>query len=402
MTVATDSAGVLHIAASASVNGSYVLAYAECAGSCEVGASWKVKTIQAQPTASLVPTIALTQDGRPRILYASDSPAGYIYTECNADCTGAGAWNAVRLTTDQPTPSPAPRPRIPFAVSPAGAAAFANVVNTNDPLNKALAVQYCMADCGNGTSWGVPIPVGPGNYATPRALAFAADESLAVLASEALGPKYGVSYFGCAGNCSAQTSWSEVDNLWVARDDLDFLPAEMTRTASGKVRVVVRAHDPNDTTSSEVTVASVLGYLGCDSACAMPASWSAPVVIPGPGGGESEIGFGLALDSAGQPTIAFTGSLQSGYITCTGSCTGTTGVWSTYPDVSSTYLTGNFPVTVPAQCNGVGWGPWLGPALALDAQGRPILSITAQAKGFGGQCGTGSLAITTDSFLSLP
>jgi hypothetical protein len=45
---------------------------------------------------------------------------------------------------------------------------------------------------------------------------------------------------------------------------------------------------------------------------------------------------------------------------------------------------------------------YVGPSLALAANGNPAMAITAHAKGFGGQCGTGSAAFLTSSFLLLP
>jgi len=45
---------------------------------------------------------------------------------------------------------------------------------------------------------------------------------------------------------------------------------------------------------------------------------------------------------------------------------------------------------------------YTGPALALAAGDKPIVALTAGSKAFGGQCGTGSTFIETNSFLSLP
>ena len=42
---------------------------------------------------------------------------------------------------------------------------------------------------------------------------------------------------------------------------------------------------------------------------------------------------------------------------------------------------------------------YTGPALAL-AGDKPIVALTAGSKGFGGQCGTGSSFIDTNSFLT--
>jgi hypothetical protein len=233
-------------------------------------------------------------------------------------------------------------------------------------------------------------------------MTFGAADNLVLAATEPWQGKYELSLFDCSGDCSAQSNWSELDGLWYARDELDSIRAEIASTATGKTRLAVRAHDPSDTTSSSATVASVLAYRGCDSACGTVASWTSPIVVPGPAAAESDVGFALALDGAAQPTIAFLGDQASGYATCTGDCTGASGLWNVFADVSADYLGGAFAPTVPASCTFDAWGMWLGPSLALDAQGKPIVAVTAQAKAFGGQCGTGSTAVTTDSFLSLP
>jgi len=54
---------------------------------------------------------------------------------------------------------------------------------------------------------------------------------------------------------------------------------------------------------------------------------------------------------------------------------------------------------VPATCLGASWGMYAGPGLALDPHGTPFVAFTAYAKGFGGECGTGSAATMSDSFL---
>jgi hypothetical protein len=114
------------------------------------------------------------------------------------------------------------------------------------------------------------------------------------------------------------------------------------------------------------------------------------------------VGFSLALNSSGLPTVAYLGDSASGYLSCTGDCTATSGTWQAVVGVSAGDLNQLFPATVPASCTSALWGIYTGPALALDASGKPAIAVTAQARGLGGQCGTGSAAATTDTFLSLP
>jgi hypothetical protein len=78
------------------------------------------------------------------------------------------------------------------------------------------------------------------------------------------------------------------------------------------------------------------------------------------------------------------------------------GVWQGAAGLSVTDLNRAFPPTVPASCLTASWGMSSGPALALDARGKPLVVLTAAGKAFGGQCGTGSMATSTHSFLALP
>jgi len=94
--------------------------------------------------------------------------------------------------------------------------------------------------------------------------------------------------------------------------------------------------------------------------------------------------------------------LGSAYATCSGDCTTPAGQWQVHPSPTTADLGAAFPTLWPASCTGAIWQMWNGPSMALDALGRPFLSFTAQSKGVGGECGTGSAAITTTSFLFSP
>jgi hypothetical protein len=111
------------------------------------------------------------------------------------------------------------------------------------------------------------------------------------------------------------------------------------------------------------------------------------------------LGIDLALDRNGEPIVSTLDDVTSRYATCTGDCTGTTGQWRVTPVVDVGGLNSTLPPVVPASCSGATWGMYVGPSLALDPLGRPVVSFTANVKAFGGQCGTGSSATTTDSFL---
>jgi hypothetical protein len=110
----------------------------------------------------------------------------------------------------------------------------------------------------------------------------------------------------------------------------------------------------------------------------------------------------MVLDAGGRPTVGILADTTSSFARCTGDCTGAAGVWALTASVSVSNLNAAFAPTVPAGCTSASWGMYGGPSVALDASGRPVMGFTANAKAFGGACGTGSAATMTDSFLALP
>jgi hypothetical protein len=131
----------------------------------------------------------------------------------------------------------------------------------------------------------------------------------------------------------------------------------------------------------------------------VPSSWSQPLQLPlAPGG--ANIGLRLVLDHAGNPTVGVLNDLKSATLRCPGDCANPATGWERADGVGTSDLNSALPPLKPASCLSASWGMYVGPDVALDAFDKPIVVFTARAVGLGGQCGTGSLAITTDSFMS--
>jgi hypothetical protein len=283
-------------------------------------------------------------------------------------------------------PDPAPRPSIPFAVSPGGAAAFAYDDGSG------MYAWVCAASCAAGTSW-TRVTLA-GYYVYAAAVAFASDQSLQVLARHATANDQSLAFFDCnSADCSSNASWAGLDGLWTVHGQLS---AAIARTAAGGTRVVFYGDDP-----STATVENVFGYRVCESSCRTPASWQAPLLLPITPNAAND-GFDLRLDASGRPIVAFLNDTTSALARCTGDCAGTTGLWQVTAGADVSFLNTAFPPTVPASCLSASWGMYVGPSLAIAPNGNPATAITAQAKAFGGQCGTGSAATITSSFLTLP
>jgi len=387
MTIAVDAAGAIHVATATLVQGTYGVAYGRCAGQCDRGASWTFVVLPLESDTSHVPTVALTSNGRPRIAYASDLGAapGYHYLECDAGCEQPANWHDVRLTMGDPGASPAPRPSLPFAVSPGGAAAFAY----DDGFG--MYAWTCKASCAVGTSWTRVTLADVYIYA--ESIAFASDSSLQVVARHAVRDTEGLLWLDCNGDCAVAANWTGLDNVVTTQG---MLQAVLARTSQGGTRILFYGDNPGTSAPDKG-----FGWLACDSNCRTASNWTLPLQLGIPANFAS-VGFSMVLDAGGRPAVAILADTTSSFARCTGDCTGAAGVWTLTAAVSVSNLNAGFAPAVPASCTSASWGMYVGPSVALDSASRPIMALTANAKGFGGACGTGSAATMTDSFLALP
>lgn len=391
MTMAMDATGTLHVAASTVVDagGKYMVVYARCAGGCTQATSWSVVTL-AEVSTGHVPTIALTQDGRPRIAYfvAVTAAPGLHYLGCDAGCTTASNWRDVRLTSHL-SATPSPRPRLPFAVSPGGAAAFAY----DDGAG--LQLLHCPSDCGQLASWSQgKIAGSAGIFYVPESLLFTSEQGLQLVARLRMQDRESLLFYDCAAGCGAAANWAGVSDLWHGTGEIQ---AILARTAQGGARIAVYADDPTSPKNERV-----FGLLACDGQCRTPASWKVPLLPPIPPDAAS-VGYALALDGGGRPVLAYAGLSSSAVARCTSTdCTTSSSLWQITPGLATADLDAAYPVTVPAGCVSGSWSMYTGPALALSPAGKPMVALTAGSKAFGGQCGTGSSFIETSSYLSIP
>ena len=385
MTVAVDATGVIHVAAAAALaQGDYSVVYGRCADQCDQPSSWQIVPLAPGAGVSHVPTIALTEDARPRIVYEADLTAspGYSYLECDSACDQVAGWYSVQLTTEHPTPKPAPRPRMPFAIAADGAAAFAY----DDGFG--MYVWICESRCAAGTSW-KRVTVAD-VYVYPEAVAFGSRLSLQVIARHAVQDTETLAWFDCPSDCTSGENWAGLDQLWTTRgvQTMDLAP-----TATGGTRILTYG-DASNTNGDE----RVFGFLSCDTDCRNAASWN-PQVAPPLAPGSANVGFALALDGSGETVVATVSEVASTVARCTQDCAGLTGKWQLMPGVGVADLNASIPPTVPDGCLSASWGMHAGPALAFDPHGPPVVAISASAVGLGGACGPDTPATTTDSFL---
>jgi hypothetical protein len=406
-TLAHDGNGALHAAVVVNNGSGNVLVYSYCTSDCADAGAWQSVAVgTAIPSDFDVPTIVVTADGRPRIMYSTQqsSPPGYHYVECNANCTSASSWTDLQLTHYQPPVWASDRPHMAFATSPDGIVAFASViVQQSNPAGgtSSLVLWYCRSNCSVLSSW-VLRTVDDGDYTDPQAIAFASETDLELLYVRR--PTNAVSdmdLFACTGDCSSNgAQLSGIDQLWVATNQSLSVIADLARTPQGASRIVLDSPDPN-AASNDPNPPRVYVYLACDTQCGSPSGWGSPVQLP-LGNDTGAIGIGIAADSSGAPTVAFLGDLAQGYATCSSSCNASTD-WRIVSGVTTDQLNSEFALTVPASCTSASWGMQEGPSVILATSGAPAIAFTGVAKGLGGACGSGSTGdVTKGTFVVNP
>lgn len=385
--------------------------YGTCASNCSQAASWQAVQLTIGGSVMSVPTVGVTQDGRPRILMASDGnqasagglSQGLYYLECTSNCTSPSSWSVVQLRNTNPDTIDAgafPRPHLAFAISPSGKAATA--VQGPDPqgIDQLLWVYYCSANCSVASSWTSPTIASSliGDLNT-RSMVFGAENNLQLLTTEPSNGGYGLVFHECTGDCSVAGNWAALP-LWSPLTADDYILAEIAATAQGGTRVAFYADDSTYSPTAPA-IPHAMYYFTCDSACTSATTgWSeiqlSSALLPDR---SASVGFGLALNTAGLPTIAYASDTSSGYVVCTSNCNTTSGVWQSFPSLDAGYLNTNETPLVPTDCTSASWNLYVGPSLVLDAQARPMMGLSAQAHASGGACGAGSAATVTAGFI---
>jgi hypothetical protein len=362
LTAAVDSSGAIHVAVTAFGQGGFELVYGECDKRCGNASSWSlVDLTPADP--SNTPTIGVTDAGKPRILFATDTGGapGYYYAECDSACIDPANWTAVRLT-NRISPLVLAPPRLPFAVSPDGSAAF----QYND--SNADQVIYCKASCSDGMSWSM-VPLPGDAYTQPVTLAFAGNDSLQVLQRHRNKHNELLTWSQCSGDCTSPQSWTESETLWATHDDTA-IQADLATPSQGAARIAVYAVDPNGSSTDKI-----FAYLTCDRDCLQAASWTTTKLSLG--ANLADTGFSLVLDSKGYPILAYAHDRTVTYASCSSDCASDS-AWQSSISVSRDVLEQAVPLPVPAQCASATWSIDWGPDIAIGRSDQLFVSFSAR------------------------
>ena len=376
ITVAVDASSRIHVAALAKVQDTdNTVVYAMCATGCESLANWSAIAL-GPGDYSMPPTIALTADGRPRLVFltltSSTVPAGNYYAECDSNCFADGSWKFVRLTDGNQLPSLSPPARGPFAVSAQGAALFGYAAGNS------TTAYSCRSNCGDVSSW---TATALGDYVSARMVAFGPNDSPEVVEQQVTNTANTFSWYACsAGDCSSTQNWLGVTGLW-SGGPAAYIQGSLAVTAGGAPRVEIYGQ-----ASSALDAPDELAFAACDSQCQMGTGWST-TVVPTVATDSAGIGFDLAADGASGAIVSYASDTRAGTSRCAGSCT-TAQSWQETLTLSADTLTANIPFVIPANCTTGFWTFFTGPAVALFPDDRPVLAFTGQMTAGGGStCG---------------
>jgi hypothetical protein len=384
--VATDMDGGIHLAYhyyeaagdGAPTNG----VYAYCASDCDKAEHWKgvalgenVNEIQ----------LALTADGRPRILYrvnSEETGSIFYYAECNQNCTASAGWSESAIASNLGMSivefSDDEQPQRYFALDPDGHPRF--VYSDRDtfvePDHLGTFYAYCDSGCTDASQWSETRinkdNGGVGQYRSEDfyypALTFSATGQPRILAEgSTMQDESVLFYVACDSGCGNAAHWQST--ALFERGSGSNVAYDIAINAQGHPRIAyfdgARLNGEGET----------LSYAWCDQSCSNATNWQRYDLQLGTKEGQEP---DLVLDAAGKPHIASALYNQGGlaYSWCESDCESANGVWTHQLVESRDDLDQAWDVAFPPHCDGGVWDG-LTPTLALDQAGNAIFGYDA-------------------------
>lgn len=364
------------------------LYYAACSNdSCERSADWR--TVSLKLPQALKAQLALTPDGKPRILGAGWSPAqangtDYYFAQCDQDCLNADNWRIGKIaSTADGVMSNLYRDRLPertFAIDENGNPRFM-VSDSNyavEPDHYGGFYLSCDGDCTNSSSWtetnlanqvgynsesfSYPVlALSPGGGARVIASVYAFDEKGNDLED-------GLYYYECDESCQSRANWKRTRVISQGNGSYPNPTWSMEVTSDGRPRVALFTGYGADIEGLD----RKLLYIYCDDDCTKPEgeNWFGYPLGLGDSIGESP---DIKLDAAGLPHIAFTTkNFEIGYASCTAGCEDSNSAsWTSDFAERSAAAAADRPTAIPYTCDGEIWSG-MEPSLTLVAD-MPVI-----------------------------
>ena len=382
--IATDAAGGIHLAytfyEAVAPNAPTSGVYLYCAQACSNGESWSgvsmgelVKDIQ----------LALTPQGRPRILYRTDTAdngSAFFYAVCEQDCTNPGQWTITQVASNRGmTPvelRPDEQPNRYFALDPEGRPRFVysdrNTWITPDHVGTFYA--FCNQACTQAENWSeTRINQDNGNHSRFEkflypSLAFTrAGQPRVVADGTSMQDEFFLYYLACDAGCDNIAGWQRAPLF--ERGSGPNIAYDVEIDAAGHPRVVFYQGALLEAKGDR------LSYAWCNGNCLDAGGWQRVELGLAAGDGQDP---DLELDAAGRPRIAYALSSAGGlgYAQCSARCEEAGAAWQFEVVETHTDLANAWTVPIPPHCDGGIWGG-LTPSLSLTANGTPRMAYDA-------------------------
>lgn len=309
--------------------------------------------------------LALTRDGKPRVLLATSQQV--YFGSCDARCSDEASWSfgpimkldELAVTGEAFALDPQGKPR--FLVH-----GYRNQFYPLTPRRAETLLAACDSNCNQAVSWTsskiADKEIWQGSSLRYDARGGAHVATFVYAYGENAGPAISA-YLSCASNCSAEGSFKGIGFLAPYESSTEAVgmnPAiSLALTKSGAPRIAQIVKTPEGKKR--------IAYFACDTSCQSDAGWT--------GGGIFEAdaihaGIDLALDADDRPRIAHTMNYDIVLTYCDeATCTGENSSWeSTYVEKGA---------EIPADDIFLEWnctiGSWFlhSPSIALASDGKP-------------------------------
>ncbi|TNC63986.1 hypothetical protein [Rubellimicrobium roseum] len=397
--VAIDNVGALHMGYvhwEPEVEGAEAV-YATCAGGAAACASFEAwSTVELIPAASRV-QVAVTVDGRPRLLIVSTSQTqgggyDYSYAECNAGCTDRANWTVTPIAMSWDNSMSAimadRTPQRTFLLDAEGRPQFLYSDRNYfvEPDHYGTFWMTCKVDCTDRANWtetdiahhseyDTEIFDAPALTLTPDGRPRIVSRIFAIGENGEDAPE-GLYYLTCDTSCTHSTSWQRV---WLAQAGSGSYPSpswDLEIDFQGRPRIAFFAGDGME----PADLSHTLIYLWCDGSDCLSSveAWTGTVVV-GEGHGEM---VDLELTPEGHPRMAFrTNGGELAFSTCDTACeTQDQAVWASNLIEGQGDLANERPTALPFTCDGEVW-EGIGPQLLLPADDRPLVAYDVSVEG---------------------
>ncbi len=396
--IAIDAAGVPHMGFvhwEPEAEGAEAL-YATCAGPVEAcGDEGAWTAVEVLPAATRV-QVAVTADGRPRLLIEGSSttqPGGvdYSYAECDAGCTDRASWTVTLIATSWDNSMSAimsgERPHRTFLLDPEGRPQFLYSDRNYliEPDHYGTFWMSCKGACTDRANWTETDLARHSGYDTeifddpslavdPQGRPRVAGRIFAFGENGEDAPE-GLYYLACDSGCTRSANWKRV---WVIDAGSGSYPSPTWSLAidpRGRPRIAFFAGDGME----QAELSHTLIYMWCDAAdcLASDEAWNGTIVATDAHGEAA----GLALTAEGHPRLALlTAGAELAYAWCDESCETPEGAWDATMVEGQGELSTERPTALPFTCDGELWNG-VSPQIALTAEGRPVVAYDVSVQG---------------------